>query len=377
MGKFVDLTGQKFGRLTVLERVYRQQSKKTLWKCKCDCGNITISDSQDLRTGRAKSCGCYRKELFNDIPKERIWHPIKKCAPWMLQYFADEDKHYAEYGIYSNKRIYPVCPICGNKSDHKVMIGTIYSHRGFGCRKCGYFKRSMGERITESILTRLCVSFKPEDRVSTDSMMRYDFYLPDFNVAIEIDGSLGHGMKTFRQHDKSDIQHSVLLDKLKDKIARKNGIELIRIDAKESNFTYIYNNLLNSKLNKYLNFSVLNKEDIIRDCFYKSKYLDIINEYNNGEHNKEYLAKKYHIHLATVERYLRYGENDGICDYRKRKHNVAIKCINCDMVFQSAKEASEWCGLKSRSWIYLCCKGKAITAGKHPETGEPLRWKYA
>ena len=47
------------------------------------------------------------------------------------------------------------------------------------------------------------------------------------------------------------------------------------------------------------------------------------------------------------------------------------------MVFQSAKEASEWCGLKSRSWIYLCCKGKAITAGKHPETGEPLRWEYA
>ena len=44
----------------------------------------------------------------------------------------------------------------------------------------------------------------------------------------------------------------------------------------------------------------MNKEDIIRDCFYKSKYLDIINEYNNGEHNKEYLAKKYHIQLQRL-----------------------------------------------------------------------------
>ena len=38
MGKFIDLTGQKFGRLLVLERAENKYGR-TAWKCKCDCGN--------------------------------------------------------------------------------------------------------------------------------------------------------------------------------------------------------------------------------------------------------------------------------------------------------------------------------------------------
>ena len=61
IGAFVDKTGQKYGRLAVLE--YLGGSK---WKCKCDCGKITIVTTSALSTGKTKSCGCLRKKYNLD-----------------------------------------------------------------------------------------------------------------------------------------------------------------------------------------------------------------------------------------------------------------------------------------------------------------------
>lgn len=60
MGKLIDLTGQRFGRLIAIERVEKPKNikKGTFWRCKCDCGNETITMSTSLREGRTKSCGC-------------------------------------------------------------------------------------------------------------------------------------------------------------------------------------------------------------------------------------------------------------------------------------------------------------------------------
>ena len=64
MGKFIDLTGQKFGKLTVVKRIenYIQPngSIKTQWLCKCECGNETIVKSDMLKSGNTRSCGCIK-----------------------------------------------------------------------------------------------------------------------------------------------------------------------------------------------------------------------------------------------------------------------------------------------------------------------------
>ena len=66
MPNYIDLTGQRFGRLTVLERVPNYKSGKNydcaVFRCKCDCGNETLVASHNLRTGSTTSCGCYRLE---------------------------------------------------------------------------------------------------------------------------------------------------------------------------------------------------------------------------------------------------------------------------------------------------------------------------
>ena len=76
MRKIKDLTGQKFGRLTIVEldekriEIDKQRAKngeiiknRVFWICNCDCGKKNISVSANgLKSGKTKSCGCYNKE---------------------------------------------------------------------------------------------------------------------------------------------------------------------------------------------------------------------------------------------------------------------------------------------------------------------------
>lgn len=62
MPKFIDITGKKYGRLTVLERDFSKGKKRTYWKCQCECGNQTIVDGVKLKNGSTKSCGCLNDE---------------------------------------------------------------------------------------------------------------------------------------------------------------------------------------------------------------------------------------------------------------------------------------------------------------------------
>lgn len=63
MGRFIDLTGQRFGRLTVIERAPRDHRYRgAMWRCRCDCGCESIAESHNLRSGNTTSCGCYHRE---------------------------------------------------------------------------------------------------------------------------------------------------------------------------------------------------------------------------------------------------------------------------------------------------------------------------
>lgn len=61
MGKIVDITNKKFGKLKVIEISGKTITNTYLWKCLCECGNIKILDGKKLRNGHTKSCGCLRK----------------------------------------------------------------------------------------------------------------------------------------------------------------------------------------------------------------------------------------------------------------------------------------------------------------------------
>lgn len=59
--KFVDHSGKRFGRLVVLE-FYKKENKNNIWKCQCDCGNISFVRASNLLSNGTKSCGCLFKQ---------------------------------------------------------------------------------------------------------------------------------------------------------------------------------------------------------------------------------------------------------------------------------------------------------------------------
>lgn len=63
MSKMIDLTGGKFGKLTVLHRAENNKYGQAMWLCACDCGKETVVKGNSLRTGCVKSCGCLSAEM--------------------------------------------------------------------------------------------------------------------------------------------------------------------------------------------------------------------------------------------------------------------------------------------------------------------------
>ena len=95
-----DLTGKKYGRLTVLSYSHSYQ-RKAHWLCKCTCGEEKVIRGQSLKTGNTSSCGCLHKEIgperyrthgFSDERLYRIYAGMKtRCT--------NENHHsYFDYG---------------------------------------------------------------------------------------------------------------------------------------------------------------------------------------------------------------------------------------------------------------------------------------
>ena len=73
----VDRTGERYGKLVVLEYAY-SKNRKAYWRCRCDCGNEKIVSGTNMQSGNTRSCGCgeaeNRKKLMIDFTKEHKIH---------------------------------------------------------------------------------------------------------------------------------------------------------------------------------------------------------------------------------------------------------------------------------------------------------------
>lgn len=72
MGKAIDLTGQRFGQLTVVGRAPNSNTGKSRWHCQCECGSTTISFGSDLHRGRIHHCKSTVHNNVVDLVGERF-----------------------------------------------------------------------------------------------------------------------------------------------------------------------------------------------------------------------------------------------------------------------------------------------------------------
>lgn len=101
MGKFIDLTGQRFGRLIVIERAGTNTSGAVSWRCKCDCGSESVVVGQSLRQGFTQSCGCFNREQSGkrEYKHGMVGTRLYKIWDGMVgRCHRKNHKHYPNYG---------------------------------------------------------------------------------------------------------------------------------------------------------------------------------------------------------------------------------------------------------------------------------------
>ncbi len=101
MGKVIDLAGQRFERLEVIEFAGYTNANKAKWLCKCDCGNYKEVIGSNLRNGKTKSCGCYCHERIverntkHGLEGKKICHVLRNIKSRCLN---KNNKYYKYYG---------------------------------------------------------------------------------------------------------------------------------------------------------------------------------------------------------------------------------------------------------------------------------------
>lgn len=101
MKKYKDETGNRYGRLLVLERTDNSPRGIAMWLCRCDCGQIVAARGDHLRSGATQSCGCYMRDKAKETSQKhdgtktrlyRIWCNMKNRC------YNAKVKSYADYG---------------------------------------------------------------------------------------------------------------------------------------------------------------------------------------------------------------------------------------------------------------------------------------
>ena len=105
MGKFKDLTGQRFGRLTVIERTENNRHGNAMWLCLCDCGNKVIVLGSDLRAGHTRSCKCLQDEVNRELHKTHGLSKTRLHKIWSKMIDRCYNPHHVQYHNYGGRGI--------------------------------------------------------------------------------------------------------------------------------------------------------------------------------------------------------------------------------------------------------------------------------
>lgn len=289
MGKMIDITGQTFGKLTVLERDTKSKDTCVHWLCRCSCSNPELISIRgvSLRNGHTTSCGnCNKFEMIgktfgrltileiddqykdsHNIQQEGRYYKCrcscsnqtivtvyganlvsghtKSCGCQRIQASKMNANDLSGQVFGFLKALYPTA----KRSNGKVVWRCLCLLDNNECevasdnligghtKSCGCL-RSVGEANIQKILQENNIIFEKEKSFDslinpeTSNKLRYDFYLPDYNRLIEFDG-MQHQSATGGWNNQESFEKRQKLDKLKNNFAKQYNIQLIRIPYKE------------------------------------------------------------------------------------------------------------------------------------------------
>lgn len=227
--------GTRFAKLTVIEPIIDEKGH-TQYKCLCDCGKITITTASRLKDGTTKSCGCFRKDRMSNIGKSTI-QDISNQRFGKLTAIRPTEKRQTKSVVWECK-----CD-CGNI--HLASIHNLKAGNVTGCPDCRI--KSKGEEKIKSILTKNKIPFISEKTFDncrnprTNKLLRFDFFIEN-KYLVEFDGKQ-HFTPT-NSFPNANYEELKERDKYKNQWCKENNIPLIRIPYTELEFLNINDLLL-------------------------------------------------------------------------------------------------------------------------------------
>ena len=304
--------GDVVNGLIITEQCYKmkKEGRKKGYKYKCikcgyDCGEhyksgVYYSEHIIMENNLKKGAGCAVCSN-NGFVVPHI-NSIHAKTPWIEQYLINKDDA-IKYSPRSNQRLQCKCLDCGKEYVRSCSKLLDY---GIAC-PCGD-GFSYPEKFVFNMLTQLKVKFKPQYCFDS-SLLRYDFYLYEYNLIIEVHGIQHYKQKWERDESKNDIQ--------KKEFAIANGISeemYIVLDCRESNLEFIKQSILNSQLGILLD---CNSVDFIQCAEFASNNLvKRASELWEEGCSIMVISERLCVHKHTVITYLKQGDDVRWCHYK-------------------------------------------------------------
>ena len=105
MARKVDISGQRFGRWTVLERAYIDKQNGSMWLCRCDCGKEGIIRHSSLTSGNSRSCGCLLEEVRSISHTKHGYHGERLYYVWNTMKQRCFNPNNTKYDLYGGRGI--------------------------------------------------------------------------------------------------------------------------------------------------------------------------------------------------------------------------------------------------------------------------------
>lgn len=265
--KPIDLTGQKFNSLTVLHRTTQEEHPHNtgagfhvIWTCKCDCGNITYVQGNDLRNGYIKTCGhnsfiditgqkFNRLTVIKKVNIEEHFYNTDEGSRWLCKCDCGNLTYVRGTDLRSGR-----IKSCGCLRDEAAMTNLKKLHKG----------PSKGELVIADILTKAKIPFETEKSFDDEKRVqfyRFDFYIPSINSCIEFQGIQHMEFSPFFYKNRSDFLKAQERDRIKISYCLSHGIKLYCIPYWEINNLHDLNDLFNEK---FLAHSKFHNDEVYR-----------------------------------------------------------------------------------------------------------------
>lgn len=245
--RFQDITGNKYGHLTVLHLAKNPHLNSThiKWTCLCDCGNIVDKQGCLLKNGKTTTCGSKECQYFHELKAKNRKKNIagKKFGKLTALYNTDKLTKHKEF-------IWHCRCDCGKELDVPLSRLTSGNTKSCGCTLSFY------EEHISNLLEKTEYRFERQKSFDscinpkTSRKLRFDFYIPSKRLLIEYNGSqhyysgTNQGWNTPEENKKLKYR-----DNIKKEWCKKNNYNLHIIPYTES--SKIDNNYIQNILSQY------------------------------------------------------------------------------------------------------------------------------